>query len=65
MQIKKINIHGRDRFYVVIDGDYKIPEYNKKKKKWDWIGTIITHNRIKSAREVSIQEILELLNAKN
>ena len=70
----KIKVHGKYSYYGVYEykiypgnkvytiQNFYISEFNKKKKKFEWVPTIICPLRARKKEEVSIEEIIDRCN---
>lgn len=62
MNIVKVDVHGNFKYFGKEGDKFFIPEYNKKKKKWEWFETIICPTRVKKMQDVPLQEVLRIVN---
>lgn len=62
MKFMQIQIHGKERVYVVKEGRWYFSEYNAKKKKYQLIETVVEDRRKKESKQISEEELVAKVN---
>ena len=60
--LHECKVHGTTKVFLIKENEFFIPDYERKKKRWSWVGTIMCPDRAKMMRPVDPINLVDRIN---